>query len=69
MTHLLFISQTIEADSGTQDTRLRSTKVGGRAHPCQPISLLIALNVAVTWHPKQSHPVVITLHHLTLIDR
>jgi hypothetical protein len=41
------------------NTWLRSTKVGVRAHPSQPISLLIALNVAVTWHPKQSHPVVI----------
>jgi hypothetical protein len=50
MTHFLFKSRTIEADSRTQET-----EVGVRAHSRQPISLLIALNVAVTWHPKQSH--------------
>jgi hypothetical protein len=41
------------------NTRLRSTKVGVWAHFRKPISLLIALNVAVTWHPKQSHYVII----------
>jgi hypothetical protein len=40
-------------------TRLWSSEVGVWAHFRQPISLFIALNVAVTWHPKQSHPVVI----------
>jgi hypothetical protein len=38
---------------------LRSTEVEVRAHPRQPFSLIIALNLAVTWHPKQSNPVVI----------
>jgi hypothetical protein len=33
--------------------------VGVRAYSRQPISFRITLNVAVTWHPKQSHPVVI----------
>jgi hypothetical protein len=47
MTRFLFISRTIEADSGTQGSS-----------PFSLISLLIALGVAMTWHPKQSNPVV-----------
>jgi hypothetical protein len=57
---LLFISRKFEADQW--NTRLWSTEVGVRAHSRQSISLLISLNVAVTWHPKQSHPVVIREH-------
>jgi hypothetical protein len=49
MTHFLFISRTIEADSVTQCSGPQI--VGVRAHSRQPISLLIALNVALTWHP------------------
>jgi hypothetical protein len=59
--HLLFIYQTIEADSGTQGSgpqKCESEPISLSAY--QPISLLIALNVVVTWHPKtQFHPVVI----------
>jgi hypothetical protein len=56
LNHFIFISRTIEADSEPQG--LRSTEVEVGAHSCQPMSLLIARNVTVTCHPKQSYPVV-----------
>jgi hypothetical protein len=51
MTHFLFISR-IEAESGTQVSS-PSSEVGVRAQSRQLMNLLIAPNVAVTWHPKR----------------
>jgi hypothetical protein len=52
MTHFLFISRTIEADSGAQGS-------GPLKWESESVIANLSLNVAVTWHPKQSLPVVI----------